>query len=208
MEDEDLETRNIYLHGTYRTLRRIKLFYDLGEYEMAYDEAVEGFNDIDHVIPEDVWLKIGGKIDASGAKIKRRRFLRKQRMEMDYKKCMVLIPILKSVIKKIPPKGKLYSRPWLWDFYHMLMKSRGSFIKELDFTAFKSAPEIDTQLIKECFKWLDKYKEYIDYWHNKKTSSDTNYEFLSSYIIGYEYFLKQRDKKGIGSFIDILYPRT
>lgn len=205
MEDDDLEKKNIYLHGTYRSLRLIKRFYDLGEYEMAYDEAVEDFDSIAHIIPDEIWLKIGGTIDQAGKKIKRRRFFQKQRREMDYKKCKVLIPVFKNLIKQIPPKGKLYSKPWLCDLYHILLRTRSYFIKEVDLSSINSAPERDEQLIKECFKWLKKYEEHLDHWGTRRVSLDSEYRFMSGITLAYDYFLKQRDKKGVGSFIDIVY---
>lgn len=198
------EKNLLYLHGTHRVLREIKLFYDAGEYEMAYDEAIEGFDDIDHVLPDAIWREIGGMFDEKGNKIKRRKLLKGTRWKMEYRKCLVLITLLKRMIKRLPPKGKLYSKPWLHDIYKCFLGKR-EFIKEIDYTKFTSAPEIDKQLIKECYKWLDKFKEHIDYWSKQKVSLDNEYDFLSWMTRGHEYFLKQRDKTGTGSFIDIMY---
>lgn len=205
MEDDDLEKKNLYLHGTYYVLRIIKLFYDLGEYEMAYDEAMEGYRHIDHIIPDEIWLKIGGEIDASGNKVKRRKLGRRERIEMDYKKCIALMPIFREVIRRLPPKDKLYSKPWLGDLYKTLLRSRDHYIKELDVTKFKTAPQIDKQLVKECFKWLVKFKEHIYHWRKQKVDIAHEYRLISHMTLTYAYFLKQRDKKGVGSFIDIVY---
>jgi hypothetical protein len=200
--EEDVNSHNFPL-SFHQSLRIFKLFYDLGEYEMAYDQAVENFWDMEDAIPNDIWLKIGGGVNVDGKKRKRNRLRKKKRWDMEYRKCKVLLPILRDVIKRIPLKGKHYSEPCLLRLYDILLRSHSTYIKRIELPSL-SASEIDKLLLTQCFYWVAKFEKWLAYWHTKDVSFDDDYYLLIQVILAYQYYLKKRDDTGVGSFIDRL----
>lgn len=167
----------------------------MGEYEMARDYARENFHYISHVIPDDVWKKIGGQYDAVGNKIKDRKLGKRVMFELQYKRCQVNLDALRKIIKQMPPKGKLYSIAWLWPLYRDLLK-REFHLKEVDLTKIDSAPEQDKELIEECLKIVVVMSERVDHGYKNKIFSwiDTYDKFLMEVTMRYEDQLRTRDQ--------------